>query len=336
MGGIGGGSFANRLMVAKDGLGGDGFVVDGERSLSTLSRDREDGGVKNKSSMGSRLIATGEIVVERLLEKLVELPIRSLMVERMVDREKKKHCEERKDTRGRSEEDGQELCTIYRERWAREQVCRYYSEKGTGLKFEWHRSTGRHDFFKFPMTWPQVRKSSFAKPYDVNAPGPSRNSPKHVSYQTPGESVGSNDMVGLKWIPIRKQVETCYNTNDSASPLGKETHNPKTVICANSSSLSAGTSMASKPISSNGSSNVLVYDLSKNWRDLPKDTHSFEIAVLRYDLEKDENMGIMPVNKIELNTRTISTSVSNLSLGRKKPGHYIIYRFFKDDSDIKE
>ncbi|GKD44578.1 hypothetical protein Tco_1269223 [Tanacetum coccineum] len=45
--------------------------------------------------------------------------------------------------------------------------------------------------------------------------------------------------VGLKWIPIRKQVETCYNTNDSASPLGKETHNHKTVICANSSSLSA-------------------------------------------------------------------------------------------------
>ncbi|GJY74481.1 hypothetical protein Tco_0478912 [Tanacetum coccineum] len=26
MGGIGGGSFANRLMVAKDGLGGDGFL----------------------------------------------------------------------------------------------------------------------------------------------------------------------------------------------------------------------------------------------------------------------------------------------------------------------
>ncbi|GKA62789.1 hypothetical protein Tco_0762308 [Tanacetum coccineum] len=55
--------------------------------------------------------------------------------------------------------------------------------------------------------------------------------------------------VGLKWIPIRKSVETRYNTNDSASPLGKETHNPKNVIFANSSSLSAGTSMASKPIS---------------------------------------------------------------------------------------
>ncbi|GJY05406.1 hypothetical protein Tco_0371346 [Tanacetum coccineum] len=223
-----------------------------------------------------------------------------------------------------------------------------------------------HDLTKpvTPHSWPQVRKSSFAKPYDVNAPGPSRNSPKHVSFQSPRESVGSNDMVhnyyleeakkkaqlqkdkalntkpsvqqsarlpntangnkpkprnfnqqprnwppsmssrvsnrtvniaepprnqkpflkskdlacptckkciysanhdecilkylskvGLKWIPIIKPVETSYNTNDSASPLGKETHNPNTTICANSSSLSAGTSMASEPISSKGSSN---------------------------------------------------------------------------------
>nr|GEV95842.1 hypothetical protein [Tanacetum cinerariifolium] len=64
--------------------------------------------------------------------------------------------------------------------------------------------------------------------------------------------------IGLKWIPIRKSVETCYNTNDSASPLRKKTHNPNTAICANSSSLSAGTSMASEPISSKGSSNVKV------------------------------------------------------------------------------
>ncbi|GJR09066.1 hypothetical protein Tco_0791718 [Tanacetum coccineum] len=69
--------------------------------------------------------------------------------------------------------------------------------------------------------------------------------------------------VGLKWIPIRKPVETRYNTNDSASPLGKETHNPKTVICANSSSLSAGTSMASEPISSKGSSNVWICQISQ-------------------------------------------------------------------------
>ncbi|GJS16195.1 hypothetical protein Tco_0410667 [Tanacetum coccineum] len=46
-----------------------------------------------------------------------------------------------------------------------------------------------------PHSWPQVRKSSFAKPYHVNASGPSRNRPKHVSFQSPRESVGSNNMV---------------------------------------------------------------------------------------------------------------------------------------------
>nr|GEU80618.1 ribonuclease H-like domain, reverse transcriptase, RNA-dependent DNA polymerase [Tanacetum cinerariifolium] len=45
--------------------------------------------------------------------------------------------------------------------------------------------------------------------------------------------------VGLKWIPIRNPVESRYNTNDSASPLGKKTHNPNTTIYTNSSSLSA-------------------------------------------------------------------------------------------------
>nr|GEU93663.1 hypothetical protein [Tanacetum cinerariifolium] len=55
--------------------------------------------------------------------------------------------------------------------------------------------------------------------------------------------------VGLKWILIRSSVETRYNTNDSTSPLGKKTHNPNTTISAKSSSLSTGTSMASKPIS---------------------------------------------------------------------------------------
>ncbi|GKD52837.1 hypothetical protein Tco_1286224, partial [Tanacetum coccineum] len=65
--------------------------------------------------------------------------------------------------------------------------------------------------------------------------------------------------VGLRWIPTEKTVETCNNTNDSALPLGKETHNPNIVICANSSSLSAGTSMASETISSKGSSNVNIY-----------------------------------------------------------------------------
>ncbi|GKD30507.1 hypothetical protein Tco_1241285 [Tanacetum coccineum] len=63
IGGIGGGSFAKRSMVARDGQGGDGFVVDGGISSSKSSRDGEDGGVENKSSIGSRLIATGELIV---------------------------------------------------------------------------------------------------------------------------------------------------------------------------------------------------------------------------------------------------------------------------------
>nr|GEW09319.1 hypothetical protein [Tanacetum cinerariifolium] len=55
----------------------------------------------------------------------------------------------------------------------------------------------------------------------------------------PLQPIRNQPVVGLKWILIRKPVEYRYNMNDSASPLGKETHNPKTVICANSSSLSA-------------------------------------------------------------------------------------------------
>nr|GEU36163.1 hypothetical protein [Tanacetum cinerariifolium] len=53
------------------------------------------------------------------------------------------------------------------------------------------------------------------------------------------------ESAGLKWIPIRKPVKTRYNTNDSASQLGKKTHNPKIIICANSSSLSAGSNTLS-------------------------------------------------------------------------------------------
>ncbi|GKE04963.1 hypothetical protein Tco_1396981 [Tanacetum coccineum] len=77
--------------------------------------------------------------------------------------------------------------------------------------------------FKKPVTlhsWPQVRKSSFAKPYDVNAPGPSRNSPKHVSFQSPKESVGSNDMVHNYYLEEAKkkaqlQKDKALNTKPS-------------------------------------------------------------------------------------------------------------------------
>ncbi|GKB89700.1 hypothetical protein Tco_0961972 [Tanacetum coccineum] len=70
-----------------------------------------------------------------------------------------------------------------------------------------------HDLTKpvTPHSWPQVRKSSFAKPYDVNAPGPSRNSLKHVSFQSPKESVGSNDMVHNYYLEEAKKKAQLHN-----------------------------------------------------------------------------------------------------------------------------
>ncbi|GKA44683.1 hypothetical protein Tco_0737479 [Tanacetum coccineum] len=69
--------------------------------------------------------------------------------------------------------------------------------------------------------------------------------------------------VGLRWIPTRKTVGTCLNTNDSVIPLGKETCTPNTIICANSSSMSASTSTTPEPISSKGSTNVNIPSSSK-------------------------------------------------------------------------
>ncbi|GKE61757.1 hypothetical protein Tco_1512124, partial [Tanacetum coccineum] len=64
IGGMGGGLFAIRSIVVKDVLGGEGLVVDGGSSPSMSSRDGEVGGVENKSSTGSRLMATGELIGE--------------------------------------------------------------------------------------------------------------------------------------------------------------------------------------------------------------------------------------------------------------------------------
>ncbi|GKA46776.1 hypothetical protein Tco_0739659 [Tanacetum coccineum] len=92
MRGIGGDSFAKRSMIAKDGLGGGGFVVDDGRSPSISSKDGEDGGVENKSSMGSRLIAIGEVSLDGCVVNGggVDLGVCNLMVERMVDWDEKK------------------------------------------------------------------------------------------------------------------------------------------------------------------------------------------------------------------------------------------------------
>ncbi|GJU97113.1 hypothetical protein Tco_1326384 [Tanacetum coccineum] len=109
-----------------------------------------------------------------------------------------------------------------------------------------------------------VEKKSDSKKHDRHIPIGQKFSPNKSSAvylkTTPGLTWKPTGriftQVGLKWIPIRKSVETRYNTHDSASPLEKKTHNPNTTICANSSSLSAGTSMAFGPISSKGSSNA--------------------------------------------------------------------------------
>ena len=64
MGGTGGGSLAIRSMVARDGLGGERLVVDGGRSPRISSKVGDDGGVENKSLIGSRLMGIGEVALE--------------------------------------------------------------------------------------------------------------------------------------------------------------------------------------------------------------------------------------------------------------------------------
>ncbi|GJW88439.1 hypothetical protein Tco_0163779 [Tanacetum coccineum] len=63
MGRIGGSSFTKRSMLKGKVMEVIGFVVDGGRSSSKSRKDEEDDGVANKSLMGSRLIATGELIV---------------------------------------------------------------------------------------------------------------------------------------------------------------------------------------------------------------------------------------------------------------------------------
>ncbi|GKC68156.1 hypothetical protein Tco_1100754 [Tanacetum coccineum] len=114
-----------------------------------------------------------------------------------------------------------------------------------------------------------IEKKSDSKKHDKQIPIGQRYSPNKTSdvyvKTTPPRSGLTWKPTGriftyvdLRWIHTRKTVETCINTNDSALPLGKETCTLDTVICANSSSLSAGTSMASEPISSKGSTNVNI------------------------------------------------------------------------------
>nr|GEW56408.1 hypothetical protein [Tanacetum cinerariifolium] len=79
-----------------------------------------------------------------------------------------------------------------------------------------------HDLTKpvTPHCCPQVRKSSFAKPYDVNAPGALKKRPKHVSFQSPKESVGLNNMVHNNYLEeakkkVQLQKDKALNTKPS-------------------------------------------------------------------------------------------------------------------------
>ena len=54
---------------------------------------------------------------------------------------------------------------------------------------------------------PRFRKSSFAKPQDRNATGPSRNFPKQVPFLSNREKVGSNDMVHNYYLEEAKKYK---------------------------------------------------------------------------------------------------------------------------------
>ncbi|GJY77822.1 hypothetical protein Tco_0483623 [Tanacetum coccineum] len=116
------------------------------------------------------------------------------------------------------------------------QQCQEQIKNDTVCKEKVHWITSQvgvsHDLTKpvTPHSWPQVRKSSFAKPYDVNAPGPSRNSLKHVSFQSPRETVGSNDMVHNYYLEEAKkkaqlQKDKALNTKPSVQQSARLLNN---------------------------------------------------------------------------------------------------------------
>ncbi|GJY30431.1 hypothetical protein Tco_0413926 [Tanacetum coccineum] len=65
-----------------------------------------------------------------------------------------------------------------------------------------------------PHFWDQMKESSFAKPNDLIAPGPSRNCPKHVSLKSPREKVGSNDMVHNYYLEKAKKSAQLQKDKD--------------------------------------------------------------------------------------------------------------------------
>ncbi|GJU43137.1 hypothetical protein Tco_1200403 [Tanacetum coccineum] len=72
----------------------------------------------------------------------------------------------------------------------------------------------KNDFTKLvtPHSWPQARQFVFVKSHHVHALGPSRSSSKHVSFQSPKEYVGSNDMVLNYYLEVAKKKAQLQNT----------------------------------------------------------------------------------------------------------------------------
>ncbi|GKC63229.1 hypothetical protein Tco_1095827 [Tanacetum coccineum] len=92
-----------------------------------------------------------------------------------------------------------------------QQPTTYKSERSSFSKTRFASQAGVSNDLTKPFTphsWPQVRKTSFAKPYHVNAPDLSMNSSKHVSCQSPKEYVGSNDMVHNYYLEEAKKKGT--------------------------------------------------------------------------------------------------------------------------------
>ncbi|GJZ15711.1 hypothetical protein Tco_0551388 [Tanacetum coccineum] len=78
------------------------------------------------------------------------------------------------------------------------QPTAFKSERSSFSKNWFASQVVKKNAFTKPVTlhfWPQVRQSAFTKSHHVNAPSPFRNSSKRVTFQSPKESVGSNDMV---------------------------------------------------------------------------------------------------------------------------------------------
>ncbi|GJZ41001.1 hypothetical protein Tco_0587887, partial [Tanacetum coccineum] len=65
-----------------------------------------------------------------------------------------------------------------------------------------------------PHSWHQIKESSLAKPNNLIAPSPSRNCPRHVSYQSSREKVGSNDRVHNYYIEKAKKSAQLQKDKD--------------------------------------------------------------------------------------------------------------------------